>query len=96
MEVCSEQSGGILSTQIEKVTSSGARKHKGSLPGPVDSKGNFVASADAALMPVSVHAQGTGGKNKLGRRERKLLQPLRSLLVPLLSLLMMLVLVKLP
>lgn len=95
MEVCSKQNGGILSTQIEKVTTSVARKHKGSLPGPVESKGNFVASADAALMPVSVNAQGTGGK-KLGSCERKLLQPLRSLLVPLLSLLMMLVLVKLP
>lgn len=63
----SEQNGGILSTQVEKVTTSGARKHKGSLPGPVESKGNFVASADAALMPVSVNSQGTGGKKKLGR-----------------------------
>lgn len=56
MEVCSEQNGGILSAQVEKVTTSGTREHKGSLPGPVESKGNFVASADAALMPVSVNA----------------------------------------
>lgn len=62
-----QNNGGILSTLVEKVTTSGARKHNGSLPGPVESKGNFVASADAALMPSSVNAQGTGGKKKLGR-----------------------------
>ncbi|XP_040362079.1 uncharacterized protein LOC121049343 [Rosa chinensis] len=67
----SVQNKGNISTEVDRITSSGARKNKCLQLDPVESKGKSVASAIVAPMPVSIDAKKTPTKKNLVWAQKK-------------------------